>query len=170
MGYTCDVIAAVLSPPSDFDLEAEIATLPPCSLDQVGRRRPSRKRSDSESGRKLPSPASAQGGPSSPGQSKCLSACLFCLIQLLYKGGGPSFPGGSKCLSVCHCGNMGVERTPHKSQHTKLTLEKNILPPLLPGFEPVTFQSCVWHSVLTSCPSPHALGAQRKHQRGRSIC
>ena len=26
-----------------------------------------------------------------------------------------------------------VERTPPKSQHTKLTLEKNILPPLLQG-------------------------------------
>ena len=56
---------------SDFDLEAEIATLPPCSLDQVGRRRPPRKRSDSESGRKQPSPASAQGGPSSPSDGQC---------------------------------------------------------------------------------------------------
>ena len=25
---------------------------------------------------------------------------------------------------TCHCGNTGVERTPNKSQHTKLTLEK----------------------------------------------
>ena len=30
--------------------------------------------------------------------------------------------------------NTGVERTPNKSQHTKLTLEKNIFPPLLTGF------------------------------------
>ncbi|KAK7105664.1 serine-rich adhesin for platelets-like isoform X2 [Littorina saxatilis] len=43
----------------DFDLEAEIATLPPCSLDQVSRRRIQRKRSDSESSRKT-------GPPSSP--------------------------------------------------------------------------------------------------------
>ena len=28
-----------------------------------------------------------------------------------------------------------MEQTPNKSQHTKLTLEKNILSPLLPGFE-----------------------------------
>ena len=34
---------------------------------------------------------------------------------------------------------MGMERTPNKSQHTKLTLEKKILPPLLPGFELATF-------------------------------
>ena len=34
-----------------------------------------------------------------------------------------------------HCGNTGMERTPHKSQHTKLTLEKKILPPLLPVVE-----------------------------------
>ena len=35
---------------------------------------------------------------------------------------------------MCHCGNMGVERTPNK-KHTKLTLEKKILLPLLPGFK-----------------------------------
>ena len=33
---------------------------------------------------------------------------------------------------MCHCGSTGVERTPNKSKHTKLTLEKKILPPLLP--------------------------------------
>ena len=36
---------------------------------------------------------------------------------------------------TCHCGNTGVERTPNKSQHTKLTLETKIPLPLLPGFE-----------------------------------
>ena len=34
-----------------------------------------------------------------------------------------------------------MERTPNKSQHTKLTLEKKILQPLLPGFELATFRS-----------------------------
>ena len=34
----------------------------------------------------------------------------------------------------------------NKSQHRKLTLEKTILPPLLQGFEPATFQSRVRHS------------------------
>ena len=48
---------------------------------------------------------------------------------------------------MCHCGNMGVERTPNKSQHTNLTLEKKILPPLLPGFELATFRSRVRHSA-----------------------
>ena len=33
-----------------------------------------------------------------------------------------------------------------KSQHRKLTLEKKILPPLLWGFRPVTFESWVRHS------------------------
>ena len=31
-----------------------------------------------------------------------------------------------------------MEQTPNKSQHTKLTLEEKILPPLLPGFELAT--------------------------------
>ena len=47
---------------------------------------------------------------------------------------------------TCHWGNTGVERTPNKSQHTKLTLEKKIRPPLLPGFELATFRSRVRHS------------------------
>ena len=46
-----------------------------------------------------------------------------------------------------HCGNTGVERTPSKSQHTKLTLEKKILLPLLPGFELATFRSRVRRST-----------------------
>ena len=33
---------------------------------------------------------------------------------------------------ACHCGNTGVERTPNKTQHTKLTLEKKI-PPAAPA-------------------------------------
>ena len=44
------------------------------------------------------------------------------------------------------CGKTGVERTPNKSQYTKLTLEKKILPPLPPGFELATFPSRVWRS------------------------
>ena len=44
---------------------------------------------------------------------------------------------------TCHCGNTGVERTPNKSKHTKLTREKKILQPLLPGFELATFRSRV---------------------------
>ena len=42
---------------------------------------------------------------------------------------------------------MGIERTPNESQHTKLTLEKKIIPPFLPGFELVTFQSRVRRST-----------------------
>ena len=34
-----------------------------------------------------------------------------------------------------------MERTSNKSQHTKLTLEKKILPPLLLGFELAAFRS-----------------------------
>ena len=47
---------------------------------------------------------------------------------------------------MCHCGNTGVKQTPNKSQHTKLTLEKKILPPLLPGFELAAFRSRVQRS------------------------
>ena len=40
-------------------------------------------------------------------------------------------------------GKTGVERTPNKSQHTKLTPEKNNFPQLPPGFELATFRSRV---------------------------
>ena len=35
--------------------------------------------------------------------------------------------------------SWGVERTPSKSQYRKLTLEKKILPPFLPGMELAIF-------------------------------
>ena len=38
-----------------------------------------------------------------------------------------------------HCGNIGVEQTLNKSQHTKLTVEKKIVLLLLPGFKLATF-------------------------------
>ena len=59
---------------------------------------------------------------------------------------------------MCHCGNTGVERTPNKSQNTKLILEKKILLPLLPGFKFATFWSRVQHSyqqAIPVCCSPH---------------
>ena len=42
----------------------------------------------------------------------------------------------------------------NKSQHRKSTLEKKILPPLLQGFEPVTFQSRVRRSNHWAIPAP----------------
>ena len=45
-----------------------------------------------------------------------------------------------------------MERTPNKSQHTKLTQEKKILPPLLPGFELATFRSRVRRSYQQAIP------------------
>ena len=47
---------------------------------------------------------------------------------------------------MCHCGNTEMERTPKKSQHKKLTLEKKILQPLLLGFELAAFRSRVRRS------------------------
>ena len=47
-----------------------------------------------------------------------------------------------------------MERTANKSQHTKLTLEKKILPPLLTGFELGTFRSRVWPSDQQAIPAP----------------
>ena len=47
----------------------------------------------------------------------------------------------------------GVERTPNESQHTKLTLEKKILPPLLPGLELETFPSRVRRSYQPAIPT-----------------
>ena len=38
-------------------------------------------------------------------------------------------------------------RTPNKSQHRKLTLDRKILPPLLPGFELATLRSRIRRST-----------------------
>ena len=55
---------------------------------------------------------------------------------------------------TCHCQNTGVERTLNKSQRTKLTLEKKILPPLQSWFELATFQSQVQRSYQQAFPGP----------------
>ena len=55
---------------------------------------------------------------------------------------------------TCHCDNTGMEWTPNKSQHTKFTQEKKILPPLLPGFELITFRSRVRCSNQQAIPVP----------------
>ena len=47
----------------------------------------------------------------------------------------------------------GMDQTLNKSLHTKLTLEKKILPPLLPGFELATFWSRVWRSHRQAIPA-----------------
>ena len=67
---------------------------------------------------------------------------------------------------TCHCDSTGVEQTLNKSQHTKLTLEKKTLLPLLPGFELATFQSQVWHSNQQAIPDPvfHCMSIQRFYQ------
>ena len=48
---------------------------------------------------------------------------------------------------TCHCSTTGVEWTLNKSQHTKLTLERKILLPLLLRVELATFQAWVWRSA-----------------------
>ena len=63
---------------------------------------------------------------------------------------------------TCHCGNTGMERTPNKSQHTKLTLEEKILPPLWPGFELATFRSRVRRSNQQAIPAPFRANAGRE--------
>ena len=57
---------------------------------------------------------------------------------------------------TCHCGNTGVERTPNKNQHKKLTLENKILPP---GLELATFRSRVLHSNQQGVQTPPTLFA-----------
>ena len=54
---------------------------------------------------------------------------------------------------TCHCSNTGVERTPNKSQHRKLTLEKKILLPFLPGFDRAIFRSRVRRSYPQAIPA-----------------
>ena len=55
---------------------------------------------------------------------------------------------------TCYCGNIGVERIPNKIQHRKLTMEKKILPSLLPGLEPEIFQSRVRRFATEPSPLP----------------
>ena len=51
-----------------------------------------------------------------------------------------------------------MDWTSNKSQHTKLTLEKKIHPPLLPGFELATFRSRVRRSKQQAIPAPTTTG------------
>ena len=47
---------------------------------------------------------------------------------------------------TCHCSNTGVQRTPNKSQHTKLTLEKKNSPAGPAGMR--TRNLSIWSPVL----------------------
>ena len=58
---------------------------------------------------------------------------------------------GLLCAAVVTWGWNGYW---NKSQHRKLTLEKKILPPLLQGFEPMTFWSWVRRSNRWAIPAP----------------
>ena len=98
----------------------------------------------------------------------CLHSGIACPLQLHWVKGVCVF----KCnlppallverlgSFTCHCGNMGVEWTPNKSQHTKLTLEKIILLPPLPGFE-LAFNHK--SSTLTNKPSQHPWWKMGRH-------
>ena len=73
-------------------------------------------------------------------------ACLGVTCQL-------HFWQNDRGLLLATAVTLGMERTPKKSQHTKLTLEKKIFPPLLPGFELATFRSGVWRSYQQAVPA-----------------
>ena len=65
---------------------------------------------------------------------------------------------------TCHCGDKGVERTPNESQHKKLTLEKKIPLPFLPGLEPAAFRSGV--RLPTGYPGNWTWPSCEAHRRG----
>ena len=77
----------------------------------------------------MPEQRHSQPTTTSLGKGVCLFKCNL-LPALLAEWTG-SF--------TCHCGSTGVEWTPNKSQHTKLTLENKIHPPLLLRFELAKF-------------------------------
>ena len=82
----------------------------------------------------MPGQPHSQPTPTSLGQgSTCVCRCNL----------PPALLAEWLASFTCHCGDMGIEWTPIKSQHSKLTQEENILPPLLPGFELTAFQSWV---------------------------
>ena len=70
---------------------------------------------------------------------------------------------------TCHCSNTVVERTPNESQYTKLTLEKKILPPLLPRFERATFRSRVRRTNQQAIPAPSQSGKSKSYNTHRVI-
>ena len=89
--------------------------------------------------------------------AKCsLTRCVWARFRI----GSHTMPGQRRKRALlaewqgyfmCHCGNTGVERTPNKSQHTKFTIEKKILPPLMPRIELATFRSrvrCSYHHTI----------------------
>ena len=70
------------------------------------------------------------------------------------------------CFLTCHCGSTGVERIPNKSQNTKLTLERKILPPLMPGFELATFRSRVRRCTNWAIPATGVKHAKSSRRTG----
>ena len=92
----------------------------------------------------MPAQRHSQPTPTSLGHGVCMFRCN--LPPALWV----EWPGSF----TCHCGNTRVEWTPIKSQHTKLTPEKKILPPFLPGFELATFRSRVRRSNQQAIPAP----------------
>ena len=61
--------------------------------------------------------------------------------------------GGECGAFMCHCGNTGMEWTPNKSQHTKFTQEKKILPPLPPDLNSQPFDQRVQRSYQQAIPA-----------------
>ena len=74
----------------------------------------------------------------------CMFRCNLPLVLLA------QWPGSF----MCYCGNTGVDRALNKSQHTELTLEKNIFLLLPLGFELTTFWSWAWCSYQQAIPAP----------------
>ena len=92
----------------------------------------------------MPGQRHSQPTPTSLSQ-RCMHACLGVTCHL-------HFWQNDRSLLRATAVTLGVERTPNKSQHTKLTLEKKILPPLLPGFELATFRSRLRRSNQQAIP------------------
>ena len=55
---------------------------------------------------------------------------------------------------TCHCGNTGVERTPNKNQHTKLTMQKKNSPAAPAGIRTrnLSITSPVFYQQATPAP------------------
>ena len=94
----------------------------------------------------LPGQQCSQPTPTLMGQV-CIHACLGVTCHL-------HFWQNDRGLLHATAVTQLVEWTPNKSQHTKLTLLKKILPPLLLGFKLATFQSRAWRSNQQAVLAP----------------
>ena len=82
-----------------------------------------------------------------------VNVCLTVICHLYFWQNDGTFWHNDRDILRATAVTRGWNGYRNKSQHRKLTLEKQTLPPLLQGFEPATFQSRVRRSDHWAIPA-----------------